>query len=160
MIRIFHVQPVALLILIVAFAQGFNCSCNHGVCDATGLSCVCDEGYVTFPDDAVPQCDQKRKSRLIAAILSGFLAEVGAARFYLGYNAYAAGQIIYYVLGLFCIAILAYAAGICMDGISTSNAVMMIGTFLWISFGFVWWAVELVFILDGTVKDANGSGLY
>ena len=149
------------LFMVGALAK-FNCTvladCSkHGVC--AGVSCICDNGFSTHPEYAVPQCNQRRKSRTVAALFSASLLQFGVARFYLGYNTIASGQIIFYSFGLCIIALVSTLLGMIYGGIATSEPVLGYGVFTWFVTAVVWWCYELMIISDGTLKDSNGLEL-
>merc|ERR1712129_342311 len=62
-------------------------TCNgHGLCSALTNSCECDIGYTTVhaTDDDTTECNYKQKYQMNAFLLSLFLGEFGAGRFYVG----------------------------------------------------------------------------
>ena len=59
--------------------------CNgHGICSALTNSCECDIGYTSYGSRDGTDCNYKQKYQMNAFLLSLFLGEFGAGRFYVG----------------------------------------------------------------------------
>ena len=132
-----------------------NADCGNGNCISG--TCVCSSGYITFPSDSTTACNYVQKYQLTAFLLHFFLGAFGAGEFYLGNNAYGAGQI---VLN-FCSLIIGCVVGCCMlKGGKTGGALACMGSCLIVlaAIGcFVWWIIDCVFI--GTFHySVDGSG--
>merc|ERR1719461_32981 len=59
--------------------------CNgHGICSALTNSCECDIGYTSIGSEDGTECNYKQKYQMNAFLLSLFLGEFGAGRYYVG----------------------------------------------------------------------------
>jgi hypothetical protein len=81
-----------VLLLFQILYQQINTESTKDQCNNKGLykteikKCLCIDGYITFPNDSIIQCNYQLKSDKIARFLSFFGGMVGADMFYLGYK--------------------------------------------------------------------------
>ena len=161
--------------------DNFNCTSshidcnNHGNCNIYRNKCICYDSYTTFNNKDV-QCNYKKKSQLIALLLSIFVGLTGAAWFYLGYIVYGLLQL----LGVFVMCILACMCGFCCcayyklqewsdneaHGLSDDGIYSMlmtcgniIGLLLGIAYILVFYIVTIVIMAYGDIDDANNIGM-
>ena len=113
-------------------------------------------------------CEDDRRSQLIALLLSIFLAEVGAANFYIERNGLAAGQLV-----LFLIILLSSCAACCpLCCICCSSESKSTGIFLSVYFCLLtvlivlaslaqtaWWIADLVIFANNDRDDGDGCML-
>lgn len=155
--------------------EGFTCTfaaedCNnHGVCNQAGTACICDDDYAT--DDATVEtgeCNYKRKSGLVALLLSIFVGYTGAPLFYVGETSEALIQLLCAGAGgLFLITIGAGCFGACAGGVvggeeGASKIGMGLATCAFIGeliAMIVMWIIVLVAVASGTLDDSNGVSL-
>ncbi len=102
----------------------------------------------------------KRKSQLVAFLLSFFVGSYGADRFYLEYNGVGAGKL---VLTLFlCIAPCVPLCLVCCKSEKKGGAatVLVAICILCASLGiFIWWIIDWVLIVQNNITDGNGYGM-
>lgn len=101
---------VVLLLLVAASTAALASNCTQPVLDCSGRGqcvpsssdCFCDDGYVTHPPDAVPQCNYKQTSRLAPFLVSLFVGPyTGAGYFMIGQTGLGVGQLLLFWGGLF-----------------------------------------------------------
>lgn len=152
-------------------ADNFTCTfapddCNnHGVCNQEGTACICNDDYATH-DATVEtgECNYKRKSGLIALLLSIFVGEFGAVYFYVGdttmgcIQLFLAGVLAILVGGVF-----GCCCGAAIGAVSEEkNATEQCSKF-WMYVGsiamIVMYFVVLAAVIDGKIDDSNGVSL-
>ena len=143
-----------------------DCS-NHGSCNKEGNDCVCNDGYLTFPNETTTdKCSYKQKQQLIAFGLEFFFGLFGGGSWYLGRSNYALIKISVLWLapcGMLILGIL-YAC-FCSkestqkkknsDNDGCADFIGGIWKFTLIS----WWLADWIMIAINDVKDGNGAAM-
>ena len=132
--------------------------CNgHGICIDYSTGCKCDIGYTTYNSLNGTQCNYKQKYQMNAFLLSLFLGEFGAGRFYVGD----------YVLGAIklCLIFIGCCIACCfiMGSYAAENGVLMVigycGLFCSACGLGVWFIVDIILFAINDIPDQNGVEL-
>lgn len=132
---------------------------NHGVCNQAGDACICDDDYATYDASAESgECNYKRKSGLVALLLSIFVGYTGAVYFYVGeigmgciqlLLAGIGGMFIFGCIGACCDGAMDSKDPVCTKFLTSLVALAAVGM----------WITVLVLVAGGTLDDSNGIGL-
>ena len=132
--------------------------CNgHGTCNFATSGCKCDIGYTTYNSLDDTQCNYKQKYQMNAFLLSLFLGEFGAGRFYVGD----------YLLGSIklCLIFIGCCLACCsiMGSYAADNGVLlMVGycTLFCSACGLgIWCIVDIILFAINDIPDQNGAQL-
>ena len=154
------------------FTEDFTCTfaaedCNHnGVCNQAGNACICDDDYATHDATvATGECNYKRKSGLVALLLSIFVGEFGAVFFYVGDTTM--GYIQLFLAGILAIlvgSVFGAFCGIAIDSTNNGSGEATHGcATVWGCGGaismIVMYIIVLVAVVGGNLDDSNGISL-
>ena len=132
--------------------------CNgHGTCNYYTSSCKCDIGYTTHNSLDGTECNYKQKYQMNAFLLSLFLGEFGAGRFYVGDYVLGTIKLLLIFIGC-CIACIAMMTGAGTE----SGACMILGycVLFCSACGLgVWCFVDIILFAINLIPDENGVQL-
>lgn len=139
---------------------------NNGVCNQEGTACICDDDYATYDATAeTGECNYKRKSGLVALLLSIFTGYTGSVYFYVGDTEM--GLIQFFLAGIGGIILLAVIGGCtvgccCGGGGDAETGGTTLFSFLIVCevlAAVIFWWVVLAYVAEGKIDDSNGVGL-
>jgi len=150
---------------------------GHGTCE-DHYGCRCDSGYTTHKAENGTMCNYKQKSQMTAFLLTLFLGEFGAGRFYVGQTVTAVIKLLLIVCGccLTCVCSLCVAPCLGLEsGMTTSTSLgdhfdsdkgalgmvfaIFCGTVPFICSSCalsIWCIVDIILFATNSVPDANG----
>lgn len=152
--------------------QGSACVCR--MCfELNPTSGICEQPNACWTyNSGTRSCDDRRKSQLIAFLLSFFLSYVGAANFYIERGDLAGGQLAaFLVIFLFSYVVFIPCCFICCCKDSESGLacgaiafgiIIAIGTILMLAASLImlaWWIADLVIFVENTRVDGMGCAL-
>jgi hypothetical protein len=126
---------------------------NKGIYIKPKNECKCIEGYDTFPVTSNIKCNYEIKLRSIALFCSIFGGIIGADMIYLGHSMKAIFKSFFPTFVI--IFIFRIQNNKTFLKIKLSYYLSIIPIFIWL----LLWAVDIIYILYGNVKDSNGINL-
>lgn len=121
-------------------------------CDAIDLQCICNRGYIQYQTST---CSYKQKEQWLAFLLSLFIGWTGADQFYLGWDNFGAGKLVFLVPG-FCIVSCLFVIGTNHSQVRY-NCLALALLYLY-AFGFLtWYLYDLIQIGVHYTTDAHGA---
>ena len=134
----------------------------------------CEYGFTTYnpPDDTM--CNYKQKSQLTALLLSLFLGQFGAGRFYVGDTVLGTIKLLLILMGccLTCICSLCIAPCLGYEGMKISTDIndhkegglfaLCCGVIPFVCSSCalsIWWIVDIILFATNSIKDGNGVDL-
>lgn len=139
---------------------------NHGACNKEGTDCICDDGYLTFPDSDAEKCNYKQKKQWIAFTLEFIFGIFAGGSWYLERTDY--GLIKISVLWLApCFLFIVYLMYACFCAKDTEPSqksddgdccAKCVG-YIWGLTIVAWWLADWIIIASGNVKDGNGASM-
>lgn len=156
-----------LLLAAGASALVTNCTnpalqCSgRGLCtDPTGVPnvtsvCLCDDGFLTWPEGAYPECNHKKTSKLVPFLLTAFVGWLsGAGAFMIGATGWGSAELLVFWVGLLSLMLTACT----MDKNDWGHLISCLGC-VWVIAIIALWVCVLALIGDGQLTDKQGAPL-
>lgn len=156
------------LFLLFVSVSAYNCSvpiidCSgRGQCIPITKTCLCDDGYITWPSDNTYECNYKQTKKLgpfLCQIFIGWFSGCGA--FMLGQYDYAITELLLFILFLVSLCI-----HVCLHDLIQGNklnikiaACGIIGNSLALLLPLIIFALWIAVIVFGGFNDKNGAPL-
>lgn len=95
---------IIIILLIVPIVVSQNCTTdaecnNNGFCNQNS-SCICDDGWLTIPNNDNISCNYKQRKQYTAFILSIFCGILGTDQWYVGNYALAGPKLVFGIIFL------------------------------------------------------------
>jgi len=154
-----YITLIYFLIIEIKFSHQEEHKLNAIHCNNKGIyiesknECICHDGYDTFPVKSNIKCNYELKLRSIALFCSIIGGMIGADMIYLGYSLKGIFKSLFPILVI--IFFFRIQNNKSFLKIKISYHLSIIPIILW----FLFWILDIIYILYGNVKDSNGFDL-